>query len=195
MRALDRGHEAGFFIAIVGASGVGKDSLIRAIQKTLPEEAFYFPRRIVTRPPDEHEANLFKRPEEFEISAERGDFALAWSANGYSYALPEDVRKAIGEGRHVVANLSRKVIPALRGQFPRVLVVHVTAERSIVEARLMARGREEARAVEERVQRGLVLDDEVHADIRIENNGALDANAEKLRAILSRLPQRCDMTR
>lgn len=187
--------QAGFFIAIVGASGVGKDSMIRAIQKTLPEGAFHFPRRIVTRAPDEHEANLFIPPDEFAESAARGDFVLAWSANGHSYALPESVGSAIREGRHVVANLSRKIIPVLRGTFPRVLVVHVTAEPSIVEARLVARGREGACEREERLQRGLVLDDEVHADLRIENNGALDDGAERLRAVLAHLPQASALAR
>jgi ribose 1,5-bisphosphokinase len=118
-----REPQRGVFIAIVGASGVGKDSIIRAIRNRLPEEIFYFPRRIVTRPPDEHEANLYVRPEEFEEWAARGDFALAWSANGHSYALPGSVSEAIEEGRHVVANLSRKLVPVRKGTFSRVLVV------------------------------------------------------------------------
>lgn len=188
MSGQDREAQAGFFIAIVGASGVGKDSLIRAIRQTLPEDAFYFPQRIVTRAPDAHEANLFMQPEEFEKSAARGDFALAWSANGYSYALPDNVGLAIRAGRHVVANLSRRVIPVLRGMFPRVLVVHVMADHSIIAARLAARGREDQCEREARVQRGLILDDEVHADLRIENNGALDDGVERLRAVLSHLP-------
>lgn len=195
MREHGSEGQAGFFIAIVGASGVGKDSMIRAIQKTLPEDAFCFPRRIVTRPPDENEANLYMPPDEFEKSAARGDFVLAWSANGHSYALPESVGVAIREGRHVIANLSRKVIPVLRGTFSRVLVVHVTADRSIVEARLVARGREGMCEREARVQRGLILDDEVQADIRIENNGALDDCAERLRSVLAHLPHRSILAR
>jgi ribose 1,5-bisphosphokinase len=188
MSGEGRAPQPGFFIAIVGASGVGKDSLIRALERKLPEESFHFPRRVVTRPPDANESNLFLDADAFEKSAERGEFVLAWAANGHSYALPESVGAAIRAGRHVVANLSRKVIPILRGTFPRVLVVHVTADRSIVEARLLARGREGACEREERVLRGLALDAEVHADIRIENNGALDESAERLRAVLSRLP-------
>lgn len=188
MNGHDSGPRAGFFIAIVGASGVGKDSLIRAIQKKLPEEDFCFPQRIVTRPPDENEANLFLEADAFEKSAAKGIFVLAWSANGYSYALPASVGATIQTGRHVVANLSRRVLPLLRNTFSRVFVVHVTADRSIVEARLAARGREEACEREERVLRGLILDEEVHADIRIENNGSIDESAERLRKVLSRLP-------
>lgn len=184
----------GFFIAIVGASGVGKDSLIRAIQKKLPEGDFYFPQRIVTRPPDQNEANLFLEADAFEKSAATGKFVLAWSANGHSYALPASVGAAIQAGRHVVANLSRKVLPLLRGTFSRVLVVHVTADHSIVEARLVARGREGACEREERVQRGLILDEAVHADIRIENNGTIDESAERLRTVLSRLPSGATLT-
>lgn len=195
MSGDERLLQSGFFIAIVGASGVGKDSLIRALEKKLPEESFHFPRRVVTRPPDANEANLFLDADAFERSAERGEFVLAWSAHGYSYALLESVAVAIREGRHVVANLSRKAIPILRGTFSRVLVVHITADRSIVEARLVARGREGACEREERVQRGLALDEEVHADILIENNGALDESAERLRAVLSRLPTGGGMSR
>jgi ribose 1,5-bisphosphokinase len=120
---------------------------------------------------------------------ETDDFALAWSANGHGYALPKSVDLALKDGRHVIANLSRKVIPALRERFPRVLVVHVTADRNIVEARLEARGRENAQERQDRVLRGLMLDDKLDADIRIENNGTIAECVETLGAILSRLPR------
>jgi ribose 1,5-bisphosphokinase len=178
----------GIFIAIVGASGVGKDSLIRGLHAHLPANRFEFPQRIITRPPDSNEANTYLGPAEFDSALENGEFALAWMANGHGYALPKSVESALGQGRHIIANLSRKAIPALRELFPRVLVVHVTADRNIVEARLEARGRENVQERQERVLRGLMLDDKLDADIRIENNGTLAETVETLGAILSRLP-------
>lgn len=45
-------------ILIVGASGVGKDSLIKEAKKELKEE-FNFIRRYITRKPDKNEKNYF----------------------------------------------------------------------------------------------------------------------------------------
>lgn len=180
--------QTGMFVAIVGPSGVGKDTIIDGLRAALPPERFLFPQRVITRPPDANEASFYLDEDAFAAAHARGDFLLTWEANGLAYALPRAVGDAIQQGRHVVANLSRKAIPALRDALARVLVVHITARPDVIEARLMARGRETTEIQRQRLLRGFALDSGLDADIRIENNGPVEDSIAGLLAVLTRLP-------
>lgn len=186
MRATS--SQPGMFVAIVGPSGVGKDTIIDGLRAALPPERFLFPQRIITRPPDANEASFYLDEDGFAAAHARGEFLLTWEANGLAYALPKGVGTAIGEGRHVVANLSRKAIPALRDTLSRVLVVHITARPEVIEARLSARGRETTEIQRQRLLRGFALDSGLDADIRIENNGPIEESIGGLLTVLTRLP-------
>jgi ribose 1,5-bisphosphokinase len=178
----------GFFIAIVGPSGVGKDTLIAGLSAALPSPSFSFPQRIITRRPDMHEQSLFLDEEAFEQASAAGEFLISWEANGHSYALSRSVATTIGRGRHVIANVSRKAVPALRDRLPRLLVVHVSARAEIIADRLRARGRESSDVQLQRLERGVALDSNLEADIRIENNGPVERSVEALLKVVSRLP-------
>lgn len=189
-REATRAEGPGVLVAIVGPSGVGKDSIIRGLKAQLPADHFFFPRRIITRPADGHEDNLFVEPGQFGEALARGAYALSWEANGLAYALPGEVDYAISDGRHVIANLSRAAVTMARERFPRVLVVHITARPEVIEARLQARGRETGSLVQERMQRGFALDKGIQADIRIENNGSVSDSVSALAGLLGALVQR-----
>lgn len=77
----------GKVIAIVGPSGVGKDSVIEALLAAAPN--LQRVRRVITRP-DGAGAEDFERVsvEEFRRMEDRGAFALSWVAHGLRYGVP-----------------------------------------------------------------------------------------------------------
>ncbi|HEY0032854.1 MAG TPA: phosphonate metabolism protein/1,5-bisphosphokinase (PRPP-forming) PhnN [Devosia sp.] len=165
----------GTFVAVVGPSGVGKDSLIGFARDRLEASGrVVFVRRVVTRDADggseDHDSmNL----EAFAEAEENGAFALNWNAHGLRYGLPVSLEQDLAHGRVVVANLSRNVIPTLVEKYPDALVVSVTAEREVIAKRLAGRGRETPESIERRMQRN-VVDSLPPSTIVIDNSGALE---------------------
>jgi ribose 1,5-bisphosphokinase len=171
----------GALIALVGPSGAGKDSLISGARLHFAAHpGIGFVRRVITRPPDIHEDHEVATPEEFIRREKDGGFALAWHANGLSYGLPVAVHGQLRRGMVLVANVSRDAVPALRSVFVRPFVVHVTASSDSLCRRLAARGRESMAEQQARAARALLLDSRVEADIRLDNDGALDVAQRRL---------------
>jgi len=181
----------GCFVAIVGPSGAGKDSVIDYARRQLCErDDIVFVQRVVTRPMDPaSEVHDSLTPEDFEKAQSAGRFALAWAAHGHHYGLPREIDASVLDGRTVVANVSRQILPEMRERYIHTHVVAISARPEIIAERLIARGREDRDAVMARMQRGdipVTGDDVIHID----NSGALaDAGAALVEALLHTLPQ------
>ena len=172
----------GLFAAIVGPSGAGKDSLIRALAQRLAADAdFAVVKRFVTRAADIHEDHHSLDPFEFEQRARAGGFALTWRAHGLSYGVPAEVDQSLSEGRTLLCNLSRAAIADARRRWPEVWVALVTASPETLAARLAARGRESQEARRARLERA---DAATTPDAIIWNEGDLEAAADLLYARL-----------
>lgn len=145
----------GRFIAIVGPSGAGKDTLINFARERLGgDERFVFARRVVTRPADAgSEVHDSLGEAEFDAALAAGAFGLNWSAHGLRYGLPIGLDDDIAAGKTVIANLSRQVLPELERRYARHLTVVVTARPEIIAARLAARRRESLEEIERRLSR------------------------------------------
>ena len=76
-------------ILIVGASGVGKDTLIKEAKKELKKK-FNFIRRYITRKPDKSEKNFFLEDSAFEILKENDFFISCWDAHNNLYGISKD---------------------------------------------------------------------------------------------------------
>lgn len=156
-RRPDARERQGAFVAVVGPSGAGKDTLLAYAKARLSAEArlrVHFVRRVITRAADgSTEDHDTLSPAAFERAEADGAFALSWEAHGLRYGLPETVDRHISAGDTVVANLSRSTIPALRVRYRNVSVVAISASRETLFARLMARGRESAEEVAARLER------------------------------------------
>lgn len=150
---------AGTFFFVVGASGVGKDSLLDAARALLGSNPRYvFATRAITRPADAGgEAHQALTEESFAEQDAAGQFLLTWQAHGLRYGLPQTLAQDIADGRHVVANGSRASVAELATRVPHLVVLHVTADAAARQQRIAGRGREQGSALAARMERRVPL--------------------------------------
>jgi len=172
---------AGVLVAVVGASGAGKDTLLRGARAALAGDGrFRFLRRDITRGPDpDGEDHRPVLPAEFAARRDGGDYALWWDAHGLGYGLPAAaLDAALRAGAVAVGNLSRGALPDAARRFP-LRVLEVAAPPALLAARLAARGREDAVAVAARLAREAPLPPGLAAE-RVENDGTPEAGIERM---------------
>lgn len=156
-----------------------------ARKQLLPGEDVLFVRRFVTRPPGAvGEDYQSLTPDEFARQLAAGAFALHWRAHGLSYALPQEIETRLAAGKPVVANVSRSVIDEARRKYGNVQVALVTARPETLRQRLVARGRETADEIVERLERAAAFSVAGPNVITISNDGALGEAAAALLAVI-----------
>lgn len=140
----------GRLIAVVGPSGVGKDSVMTGLAAALP--GLHLVRRIITRAPElggeEYDAVSMQQ---FEDLARDGAFAVHWGAHGLHYAIPVTVRYQLNRGVDCLANFSRGALAEGARAFPRFTVLNITAHPDTLARRLAERGRETALEITDRL--------------------------------------------
>ncbi len=183
---------SGVFVAIVGPSGSGKDTLINFARERLADRPeFVFVRRIVTRPADRKSEDHDSMSEaEFDVLEKAGGFALAWPAHGLRYGLPASIDTDIDAGRVVIANTSRQIVGQIERRYPRTTVVALSATPEIIAQRLANRGREDAAAISQRIARMVDADALGPTTVRLDNSGPLVIAGERLVDILQEAAQR-----
>ncbi len=147
--------EGGAFIAVVGASGVGKDSILDGARLRLGDRAgYHFPRRFITRAPTAGgEPHISVSKVEFEGMRGDGAFYLHWAAHGLLYGISNSIEDQLAAGKTIICNVSRTVLGQLSAKPYRCAAVQITAEPSIIRQRLIARGRETLVELERRQAR------------------------------------------
>ncbi len=186
----DRGavEAVGAFVAVVGPSGAGKDTLIRlAARHFATDPHFHFARRFVTRKADpdaEDHAELDE--DEFERRRAARGFALCWRAHGLAYGLDAGLLARIGDGQTVIANISRRQIADAAAVFPRLAVAHVAVPRPLLVERIVSRGREDRAEALARVEREAPLDlpRTVWRVAEIDNSGPVEQGLSRFIAFL-----------
>lgn len=116
---------SGKLILVVGPSGAGKDSVIRYVMEKFKEDLrFVFPRRIITRQADiateDHDAIDVPA---FLVLKSQGGFALNWLAHDLHYGVPAEINNDLAEGKHVIVNVSRTILPDMPKLYPNFMVV------------------------------------------------------------------------
>lgn len=131
----------GRLIAVVGPSGVGKDSVMAGIHAALPQ--IHLVRRVITRAPElggeDYDAVSVAQ---FQALEKDGAFALHWGAHGLFYGIPMSVKHLLNNGTDCLVNFSRSALNEAAQIFPSVVVLHITAQPETLAQRLKARGRE-----------------------------------------------------
>jgi ribose 1,5-bisphosphokinase len=176
----------GVFVAVVGPSGAGKDTLIRyAWDRLSGEPSVVFVRRVITRAMDgTGENHDTVDVEEFDRREQNGEFALSWEAHGLRYGLPAGIDASIRSGMVAVANLSRAIVPLLGARYANVRVVRVTASPATLAARLAARGRENGGEIRGRIARSSDAALVVDGALVVDNDGPPEKAGERLIAII-----------
>ncbi|MEO1109144.1 MAG: phosphonate metabolism protein/1,5-bisphosphokinase (PRPP-forming) PhnN [Pseudomonadota bacterium] len=171
-------------IAIVGPSGVGKDSVMEALETRAP--GIQRLRRVITRPEGE-EGEDFDRVsvDLFEQMILDGAFALHWSAHGLLYGVPSQIAEQRKTCSAVLVNLSRSILVQAQEVFGDLVVVSLTASAEVLAQRLAARGRESSVEQARRLGRARApLPEGLERVFEIDNSGSLDDTVSE---ILNRL--------
>lgn len=164
----------GRLIGVVGPSGVGKDTVMRALSEAHP--GLRLVRRVITRTGGAVGEDCDVVTErEFETRCEAGAFALHWKAHGMSYGVPRGIDGQLAKGHDLLVNLSRSVLGQAQAQFPGFTTLVLTASKEVLRQRLIERGRESQSEVEGRLaRRDFACPQELEAVIEIRNDGGLE---------------------
>ncbi len=159
--------------ALVGASGVGKDSVLAALAVAQP--GLMIVRRVITRPEDQG-GEPFEGVSDAEFARRKdgGAFALDWRAHGLSYGIPAAALKAVTRGETVVFNCSRSLLAQAAEVFDGLTVLHLTAPPEVLADRLAQRGRETRDEIARRLSRPAPPLPKNLPVIEIDNSGQLD---------------------
>ena len=149
---MSTGQPTGRLIAVVGPSGVGKDSVMAGINAA--DSTIHLVRRTITRAPDLGGEDFDHiNEDEFENARAAGDFCLHWNAHGLSYGIPKQVLEDVIGGKECLANLSRGALNNASDIFPSLSVLHITASPDTLAKRLANRGRESRADITRRLSR------------------------------------------
>lgn len=173
----------GRFIAVVGPSGAGKDSVMEALVAARPDLVRI--RRVITRPEAAGSEDFEGiAPDRFAARLAAGDFALHWQAHGLSYGIPRAAHDVLASGRDALANLSRAMIGEAGQVFADLHVLHITAAPDVLAGRLAARGRETGADIAQRLARPAPAFPPSIRVTEIDNSGPLDRAATAALAAL-----------
>lgn len=179
----------GNLVYVIGASGAGKDSVLRWTREHAPSGLdLHVARRTISRPAldpsEDHEA---VSPDEFRRLVAAGAFALNWEANDLGYGVRHEEFAAIGRGGCVLVNGSRAHLAQARQRFPGLVVAYIDTSPAVLRARLLARGRETPQQIEARLARSDRLPvPAAEIDVVIDNDGPLERAGERLLRFVER---------
>ena len=183
----------GILFLVVGNSGSGKDTLIRAVVERYPldRKQILTPKRYITRKPSETESNISITPKKFRNLSQEGEFALEWHIYGLSYGVSAIIDDWLYSGHPVIINVSRKIIQDARAKYNNVKVIFIDVPLEISIKRLNDRGRETGDRLNERIERARTHQTYEAADFILDNSGVLEnAVDDLLNYILSCVNQR-----
>lgn len=172
-------------IYLMGASGSGKDTLLRLVRARLSgPDRISVAQRIITRPASADEPSLEATEAQFEQMSRAGDFAMQWRSHGLRYGIGIDIDERLSRGQVVIVNGSRRYLAQALSRYPGMSVVEVHVDRDVLAQRLQARGRETPEQISRRLAQA-VLEEDAHVPPpgvlhRLANNAAPDAAAQSL---------------
>jgi ribose 1,5-bisphosphokinase len=170
-------------VYVMGASGVGKDSVLSYARARLAGTDILFAHRYITREPFDGDENFIAlSPKEFSARRERGLFAFAWAAHGYEYGIGREIEEWLRRGATVVVSGSRAHYR--EGRIGDCVPVLITAPGELAAQRLAKRGREDSMARAQRLARGGEIS--VPGAEIIDNSGPLAIAGEALVTLLRR---------
>lgn len=135
-------------VLIVGASGAGKDTLLKYAKEVFNDD-INFVKRYITREADINESNYYIDEYAFEILRHNSYFASNWNAHGYFYGIP---KRFIKNGLNLIS-ISRANIKDFENLYDDVCTINITIPKNDLKQRLIERKRESLEDIEKRINR------------------------------------------
>lgn len=178
---------------LIGASGVGKDSLLNYVRPLLADSPVVIAHRYITRPVElTGENHIQLSPSEFLTRQKYDCFLFCWQSHDLSYGIGREVEYWLSQGLNVVINGSRGYLEEATRIWSEIQPILVTVSLDKLQARLEARGREDAAQIQERLQRAVEFAQLSHPNLwTVSNDGALKEGGGKLYDIISKPESRC----
>lgn len=174
----------GHLYYLIGASGVGKDSLLDYLRCHLHEKnQVVIPQRYITRSVTAGgESHIELTPPAFRERLQAGGFAMHWESHGYLYGIGAEIIPLLDQGVQVIVNGSRHYLNTARAHYPNLRPVLVTVSHDKLLQRLVTRGRESAQEIEQRLLRAEALDAQLQDQdlLRLANDGPLEQAGKRL---------------
>jgi guanylate kinase len=181
-------------VVISGPSGVGKDTIIDALQKRGHQPAYHYVVTCTTRAPRTGEVDgvsyRFTTVPDFLALRDAGELLEANEVHGNWYGTPRDgVRDAIARGQHAVLKIDVQGAEVVKSKVPDALLIFVVPPSldTLVE-HLKARRTETAEQLEIR-QRNAAMELARKDDydyVVVNEEGRVDWTAEQIERIISK---------
>jgi ribose 1,5-bisphosphokinase len=167
---------SGTLFLVVGNSGSGKDSIIKAVLERYPSDlkSIRLTQRYITRPPSEDEDNISINPEEFREMSKQGKFALEWHIYGLDYGVPIEIESWLKKGHPVLVNVSRTIVKKACKIYKNLKIIFIEVPFEITLKRLKDRARESGKRLEERIERAKKNQQFSSADFIVDNSEELE---------------------
>ena len=181
-------------VIISGPSGVGKDTIITALQKRSHRPPYHYVVTCTTRAPRPGETEgtsyHFVSPEGFQALRDGGELLEANQVHGNWYGTPRDgVRRALGRGQHAILKIDVQGARVVKERVPAaVLIFVVPPSIETLDRHLQARKTETPEELEVR-QRNAALELARQSDydhVVVNEEGQVDRTAEAIDEIISR---------
>lgn len=174
-------------IYVMGPSGAGKTRVIDyarcKIDGSLP---IVFAHRYITRPLGRDSENyVMLSVHEFALRKAHGLFVFDWAAYGFNYGIGVEIKSWLAQGLSVVIDGSRAHFVSRKLDVGKIVPVLMTVGRDELRRRLTAREREDAQAIEERLQRADKFTPADLSLVTIDNSGPVEQAGEAFTAILT----------
>ncbi|MGB7402861.1 MAG: AAA family ATPase [Arcobacter sp.] len=166
-------------VLIVGASGVGKDTLLKNIQNKIQAN---FVKRYITRKPDENENNYYIDELAFERLKKDDFFISTWEAHNNKYAISKN---HIRDGLNIIS-ISRGAIKDFENSFKNVTTIEITLPKEVLYKRLKNRARENEEEIQKRLNR-TYKKIEAKNIIQFDNSNSIEQSSINFITLLERI--------
>ncbi len=139
-------------VVITGPSGVGKDTLVRELQRRRGE-ALHVAVTATTRPPRPGERHgvhyYFLSPQEFESMLAQGELLENAVVYGHRYGVPRaPLREALAQGKDVVVRTDVQGASYIKSRYPEAVTIFLSPpSQEELARRLLGRGQDDPKQV------------------------------------------------